>query len=55
MRARRLPGVLWTPSAMLATWDRVEAIEREEDALLLATHEVDYETRFRIAPDAWYE
>ena len=55
MRARRLPGVLWTREAMLATWDRVEAIEREEDALLLATHEVDYETRFRIAPDAWYE
>jgi glyoxylase-like metal-dependent hydrolase (beta-lactamase superfamily II) len=55
MRARRLPGVLWTPEAMLATWERVEAIEREEDALLLATHEVDYETRFRIAPDAWYE
>ncbi len=55
MRARRLPGVLWSGEAMLATWDRVEAIEREEDALLLATHEVDYETRFRMAPDAWYE
>jgi len=55
MRARRLPGVLWSADAMLATWERVEALEREEDALLLATHEVDYETRFRMAPDAWYE
>jgi hypothetical protein len=40
---------------MLETWERVEAIERDSGALLLATHEIDYETRFRIAPGAWYE
>ena len=55
MRMRRLPMVLTSPEEMLATWDRLEAIEREEDALLLATHEIDYLTRFRMAPDAWYE
>jgi glyoxylase-like metal-dependent hydrolase (beta-lactamase superfamily II) len=55
MRARRLPGVLWSGEAMLETWERVEAIERDSGALLLATHEIDYETRFRIAPGAWYE
>ncbi len=55
MRARRLPMVLTSPEEMLATWERVEAIEQAEDALLLATHEIDYETRFRMAPGAWYE
>ena len=55
MRIRHLPALLWSADAMLATWDRVEAIERDEQALLLATHELDYATRFRIAPGAWYE
>jgi len=55
MRARHLPTLLWRGDAMLETWDRLEQIEQDEGALLLATHELDYETRFRIAPDAWYE
>jgi N-acyl homoserine lactone hydrolase len=55
MRQRSLPGVIWSPDAMIATWDRIEAIERAEDARLMTTHELDYETSVRLAPDAWYE
>ena len=55
MRSRSLPGVLWSPDAMIATWDRIEEIERSENARLLTTHELDYETSVQLAPDAWYE
>jgi glyoxylase-like metal-dependent hydrolase (beta-lactamase superfamily II) len=54
MRMRRPPGVLWSEAAMLATWDRVEALERERDAFLIATHDLDYETRLKIAPGEFY-
>jgi N-acyl homoserine lactone hydrolase len=55
MRARSLPGVLWSPDALIATWDRIEEIERSDGARLMTTHELDYETSVRLAPDAWYE
>jgi glyoxylase-like metal-dependent hydrolase (beta-lactamase superfamily II) len=55
MRSRSLPGVIWSPDAMIASWDRIEEIERSENAHLMTTHELDYETSVRMAPDAWYE
>ena len=55
MRARRLPSVLWSPDAMVASWERLEALERSLGATLLVTHEIDYSTRRRLAPSAWYE
>ncbi len=55
MRSRSLPGVIWSPDAMIASWDRIEEIERSENAHLMTTHELDYETQVRMAPDAWYE
>ena len=55
MRSRSLPGVIWSPDAMIATWDRIEEIERSENAHLMTTHELDFETQVRMAPDAWYE
>jgi N-acyl homoserine lactone hydrolase len=55
MRERALPAVLWSPDAMVASWERIEALEREHDALLLATHEVDFRERVKVAPDQWYE
>jgi N-acyl homoserine lactone hydrolase len=55
LRARALPGVIWSPDAMIDTWDRIEEIERSENAHLMTTHELDYETSVRMAPDAWYE
>jgi hypothetical protein len=32
-----------------------EEIERSEQARLLTTHALDFETSVRMAPDAWYE
>lgn len=55
MRSRSLPGLLWSPDAMIASWDRIEEIERTEGARLLTTHELDYESSVRLAPEAWYE
>jgi N-acyl homoserine lactone hydrolase len=55
LRSRSLPGVLWSPDAMIASWERIEEIERVENAHLMTTHELDYETSVRMAPDAWYE
>ncbi len=53
MRGRRLPGVLWNGEAMLASWDRIEAIERETGARLVATHELDYENAVPKPPNGW--
>jgi N-acyl homoserine lactone hydrolase len=55
MRERALPAVLWSPDAVVASWERIEALEREHDALLLATHDLDYRERVRLAPEQWYE
>ena len=41
--------------AMVSSWERIEEIERSENAHLMTTHELDYETSVRMAPDAWYE
>jgi glyoxylase-like metal-dependent hydrolase (beta-lactamase superfamily II) len=55
MRERLLPAVIWSPDAMIATWDRVESLEREHGAHLMTTHELDFRTTVRMAPGAWYE
>ncbi|HUA72737.1 MAG TPA: hypothetical protein VMA96_16695, partial [Solirubrobacteraceae bacterium] len=55
MRERALPAVLWSPDAMVASWERIEALEREHDAMLIATHDLDYQERIKLAPDGWYE
>lgn len=55
MRARRLPGVLWSPDAMVASWDRLEELECEYHAMLMTTHDLDFRERVKLAPGAWYE
>ncbi len=55
MRARALPAVIWSPDAIIATWERIEELEREHDARLLPTHELDFRDSVRIAPGGWYE
>ncbi|HEY1689951.1 MAG TPA: N-acyl homoserine lactonase family protein [Solirubrobacteraceae bacterium] len=55
MRARALPAILWSPDAMVASWERIEALEREHAAILLATHDLDFRERVELAPDEWYE
>ena len=55
MRERALPALLWSPDAMVASWERLEALEREHEAMLIATHDLDYRERVKLAPEAWYE
>jgi N-acyl homoserine lactone hydrolase len=54
MRERALPAVVWSPDAMVASWERVEEIERREPAELICTHSLDF-SNVRLAPDQWYE
>jgi glyoxylase-like metal-dependent hydrolase (beta-lactamase superfamily II) len=55
MAARRLPGLLWSPDAMVESWYRIEEMQRQHDAELIFTHDLDWETTVRVAPDQWYE
>jgi N-acyl homoserine lactone hydrolase len=55
MRQRAIPGVVWSPDAMVSSWERIEALEREHEAMLIATHDLDFRERLKLAPDGWYE
>jgi LDH2 family malate/lactate/ureidoglycolate dehydrogenase/glyoxylase-like metal-dependent hydrolase (beta-lactamase superfamily II) len=55
MRARRLPGVVWNPDAMVASWVALETLERDRGARLIFTHELEFRTMIELAPEAWYE
>jgi N-acyl homoserine lactone hydrolase len=55
MRSRSLPGILWSPDAIIASWERIEEIERSEQARLITTHELDFRDSVKLAPGAWYE
>jgi glyoxylase-like metal-dependent hydrolase (beta-lactamase superfamily II) len=55
LRQRVLPSIIWNPDELVATWDRVEALEQEYGAELICAHELEYRTKVRIAPDEWYE
>jgi glyoxylase-like metal-dependent hydrolase (beta-lactamase superfamily II) len=55
MRERALPAIVWSPDAMVSSWERIEALEREHHALLIATHDLDYAERVKRAPEGWYE
>jgi LDH2 family malate/lactate/ureidoglycolate dehydrogenase/glyoxylase-like metal-dependent hydrolase (beta-lactamase superfamily II) len=54
MRIRHLPGVVWNPDSMVASWEQLEALERDRDATLIFTHEPEFRERTRLAPEAWY-
>jgi glyoxylase-like metal-dependent hydrolase (beta-lactamase superfamily II) len=54
MRERLLTGVVWSPDAMVASWFKIEDLEEREDATLISTHEIDFQTTMRVAPDAFY-
>lgn len=56
MRERRLPAVLWSPDAMVASWERLETLERENEAQLVCTHEVRFRELIPLAPQPlWSE
>ncbi len=55
MRQRRVPGIVWSPDAMVASWWVLEAIERSRGAQLIFTHDLDFMESKPFAPGAWYE
>jgi hypothetical protein len=55
MRQRLLPAIVWSPDAMVASWDVVEDLERRLGARLICTHDVDFRETMRLAPEEWYE
>jgi N-acyl homoserine lactone hydrolase len=55
MRERALPALIWSPDAMVASWERIESLERQHDALLMATHELDFRDSVKLASEGWYE
>jgi hypothetical protein len=55
MRERRLPGILWNPDEIVASWHYIEGLEKRYGARLIATHELDYRETVKLAPDEWYE
>jgi N-acyl homoserine lactone hydrolase len=57
MRARALPAgaMVWSPDHMVASWEKLEQLERDLDATLIATHDLRFRERVRVAPNEWYE
>ncbi len=54
MRQRLLPGILWSPDALVASWDVIDEMAAQHSAVMLSTHDPDVD-RVRWAPGAWYE
>jgi hypothetical protein len=40
---------------MVASWQRIEELEARHGAELISTHDPQFATRVRLAPEAWYE
>jgi N-acyl homoserine lactone hydrolase len=55
MRKRVLFTIIWNPDEIIASWDRIEELEREHEAELICAHELDFRTKIRLAPEGWYE
>ncbi len=55
MEENVLPAVVWSPDAMVSSWRIIEDLQRRENAELIFTHDLDYQTKTKIAPDAYYE
>lgn len=57
MRDRALPAgsLVWSPDHMVASWEKIEQLERELGAELVATHDLKFRQRVRMAPEQFYE
>jgi glyoxylase-like metal-dependent hydrolase (beta-lactamase superfamily II) len=55
LQERRLPGILFNPDEMVASWERLERLRDAEGAQLIFTHDLDWKTKTRLGPEEWYE
>ena len=50
-----LPGIVWSPDAMVASWQRIRTVQRRHGGELIFTHDLAWPERTKVAPEAWYE
>jgi N-acyl homoserine lactone hydrolase len=55
MEQRVLPSLVADPVAMVASWQRIEAVQSRLSAQLIFTHDLAWPERTRVAPDQFYE
>jgi N-acyl homoserine lactone hydrolase len=55
MEHRCLPAVLWSPDAIIESWERIEDLQKRYNAELLLTHDLHWEKTVKVAPEEWYE
>jgi glyoxylase-like metal-dependent hydrolase (beta-lactamase superfamily II) len=52
---RCLPGLLWSPDAIIESWEKIEEMRRRLDAKLLVTHDLYWEDTVKLEPEQRYE
>jgi glyoxylase-like metal-dependent hydrolase (beta-lactamase superfamily II) len=52
---RVLPAIVWSPDAMVESWERLEAMVSSTGAEMIFTHDLDWPQNTRVAPGAFYE
>jgi glyoxylase-like metal-dependent hydrolase (beta-lactamase superfamily II) len=50
-----LPGIVWSPDAMVSSWRRIRELQRRHDAELIFTHDLEWPQKTVVAPERWYE
>jgi N-acyl homoserine lactone hydrolase len=50
-----LPAIVWSPDAMVDSWQILEQVKADNHAELIFTHDLDWQTKTRVAPAEWYE
>jgi N-acyl homoserine lactone hydrolase len=55
MQARCLPGLLWSPDAIIESWEKIEELQRRHNARLIVTHDLHWQDNVKVAPEQWYE
>jgi glyoxylase-like metal-dependent hydrolase (beta-lactamase superfamily II) len=53
IRRQRLPGFFWDADSVISSWEKLEELERSENAQIVLTHEVH--AGARVGPAAWYD
>jgi N-acyl homoserine lactone hydrolase len=51
MRQRRIPALVWSPDAMVESWERLERLEQEYDAQVVCSHELRFRELVPLAPN----
>jgi hypothetical protein len=49
------PGLLWSPDALVGSWELIEEMQWRHDAKLIVTHDIHWEETIKLAPGEWYE